>query len=149
MTKFLITLSIFWCILVGGLFVILSNPFLYICSLLFGVTLILHIGFTPWKIQLRYFRYFLWLAREIFNSAVSVTKYVYGSEKYYYSPKASWIKSKQKSDFDLILYANSITLTPGTITVDIDGKDLLIHALDESSIRDLGRGEMDGKIRSH
>jgi multicomponent Na+:H+ antiporter subunit E len=149
MTKFLIALSIFWCILVGGLSAILSNPFLYTCPMLFGVALIMYIGFAPWKIQLRYLRYFLWLAREIFHSAVSVTKYIYGSEKYHYSPKASWIKSKQRSDFDLTLYANSITLTPGTITVDIDGKMLLVHALDQSGIRDLERGDMDAKIYHH
>ena len=41
------------------------------------------------------------------------------------------LKSGMKSDFALLMLANSITLTPGTLTVDVDEKsnDLFIHVL--------------------
>lgn len=41
-------------------------------------------------------------------------------------------KTKLKSDFTRMLLANSITLTPGTITVSLKGDEYTIHCLDES-----------------
>ena len=38
-------------------------------------------------------------------------------------------KVTARSDFEVTSYANSITLTPGTVTVDVDGDMLLVHAL--------------------
>lgn len=43
------------------------------------------------------------------------------------------VKTKLKSPFGRLILANSITLTPGTITVDIDGDDLYIHWLSMES----------------
>jgi multicomponent Na+:H+ antiporter subunit E len=145
MTIFFIILLSFWLILIGSYESILQNSPLHICSILLGIGAISKYGFLPSKLRLR-FGYFLWLAREIFNSAVNVTKYIYGGEKYTFEPKVAWIESRQKNELDLVLYANSITLTPGTITVDLDGKKLLVHALDMSGIKDLQRGEMDLRI---
>jgi len=47
------------------------------------------------------------------------------------------VKSDLKSDFGIFMLANSITLTPGTITVDIDEEthDLFIHNIN------IGEGE--------
>jgi len=46
------------------------------------------------------------------------------------------LKSEMKSDFALLMLANSITLTPGTLTVDIDEKnnDLFIHVINVDEI---------------
>ncbi len=40
------------------------------------------------------------------------------------------LKTTLKSDYDKLLLANAITLTPGTITLELEGDDLYIHVLD-------------------
>jgi len=47
-----------------------------------------------------------------------------------------------------VLYANSITLTPGTLSVDLDENELTVHALQKSSIDELKEGGMEKKISS-
>jgi multicomponent Na+:H+ antiporter subunit E len=145
MTIFIAIAFFFWFIIIGGISPILHNPMLHICSIIFGIAAISKYGFMPQKIGIR-LRYFLWLVREIFNSAINVTKYIYSSEKYTFKPEVRWIESRQKNEADLVLYANSITLTPGTITIDLEGRKLLVHALDSSGIKDLQKGEMDMNI---
>lgn len=39
------------------------------------------------------------------------------------------LKTILKSDSDKLLLANAITLTPGTITLELDGEDLYVHVL--------------------
>ncbi len=39
------------------------------------------------------------------------------------------LKTILKSDSDKLLLANAITLTPGTITLELDGEDLYLHVL--------------------
>jgi multicomponent Na+:H+ antiporter subunit E len=57
------------------------------------------------------------------------------------------IKSIQKSDIGLVIYANSITLTPGTITLSLLNNDLMIHALDVELMDDLEGGKMDKIVK--
>ncbi len=45
-----------------------------------------------------------------------------------------------------VIFGNSITLTPGTITVDILDNYLVIHALDNKSAEDIVNGEMEKRI---
>jgi len=40
------------------------------------------------------------------------------------------LKTTLDNDYDKLLLANAITLTPGTITLDLDGEDIYIHILD-------------------
>ena len=56
--------------------------------------------------------------------------------------------ASQKSDLGKVLFANSITLTPGTVTIETEDKSFLVHALNvtESSISDLKY--MDEKVTS-
>jgi len=61
-------------------------------------------------------------------------------------PRIIKFRSKLKSDMALVTFANSITLTPGTITVDVslDG-DFKVHAIDKASGEPLP-GEMEARI---
>ncbi|MEM0955410.1 MAG: Na+/H+ antiporter subunit E [Pseudomonadota bacterium] len=52
-----------------------------------------------------------------------------------------------QSDGELVTLGNSITLTPGTVTVEIAPGEVLVHALDEDSTQDLRTGAMETKIR--
>jgi multicomponent Na+:H+ antiporter subunit E len=55
-------------------------------------------------------------------------------------PVFEWINSEQKNDTSLVIYGNSITLTPGTVTLNISNGMLLVHALEQSSIDNLKFG---------
>ncbi len=73
--------------------------------------------------------YFFVLIIEIFKSAVAVYKRVY-SKKIEIQPQMVFFDVDIESEFLRFVLANSITLTPGTITVDVDGKHFCVHALD-------------------
>ena len=89
--------------------------------------------------------YFLWLLKEIAKASWTVTKIIW-SRDLRISPVVAWIPTKQRTDICRVIYANSITLTPGTITIDLEDKAVLVHALEKSGIEDLRTGEMDGRI---
>ncbi|MFO7599816.1 MAG: Na+/H+ antiporter subunit E [Candidatus Desulfacyla sp.] len=61
-------------------------------------------------------------------------------------PSIIRFQSKLKDDLPLVIFANSITLTPGTITVyvSVDG-DFQVHAIDKKSGEPLP-GEMEARI---
>jgi multicomponent Na+:H+ antiporter subunit E len=46
----------------------------------------------------------------------------------------------------MVLLGNSVTLTPGTITVEVDGNHLLVHAIDEAAGEDLTSGLIERKL---
>ncbi len=55
-------------------------------------------------------------------------------------------KTKLKKDLSLMTFGNSITLTPGTITVLIEDGDFYVHAIDKKVADDLLTGEMEDKV---
>ena len=50
------------------------------------------------------------------------------------------------SDGELVVLGNSITLTPGTITVEVAPGEVIVHAIDTSSQQDLASGVLDDKV---
>lgn len=89
--------------------------------------------------------YLPWLAKEIFSAALDVSKLVWGNSTT--SPALVRLENKlSKNNIGSVIYANSITLTPGTITVDIDGNHLLVHALTAEGAADLESGRMQSKV---
>ncbi len=93
---------------------------------------------------LRVFRYFFVFIKEMIKANLDVVKIVL-SPKLKMTPGIIAYKMDVKTDAGITLLANSITLTPGTLSVDIskDRKTLYIHALHiedaaelEQSIRD-------------
>jgi multicomponent Na+:H+ antiporter subunit E len=45
-----------------------------------------------------------------------------------------------------VVLGNSITLTPGTITVEIAPGELVVHAIDEASCADVADGALDARV---
>lgn len=83
----------------------------------------------------RFVRYVPWLMIEIIKANLHVTYLVFHPRMMeLIDPRIIKFRSKLKSDLALVTFANSITLTPGTITVDvsIDG-DFKVHAIDKAS----------------
>jgi multicomponent Na+:H+ antiporter subunit E len=70
------------------------------------------------------------LMLEIIKSNIAVIKLIWRKEAP--QPNLVHFKTKLKSDAFKVLVANSITLTPGTYTVVLDGQDYAVHALDAS-----------------
>ncbi|MDH3671814.1 MAG: Na+/H+ antiporter subunit E [Gammaproteobacteria bacterium] len=56
------------------------------------------------------------------------------------------VKASQKSRLGKVVYANSITLTPGTVSIDIKGNEIEVHALTRTAAQDLKRGHMDRRV---
>jgi multicomponent Na+:H+ antiporter subunit E len=61
-------------------------------------------------------------------------------------PRVTHVKTKLKTDFAKVTYGNSITLTPGTITMDIDGDDFYVHSLSRKVEEDLEGGDMERRV---
>lgn len=89
--------------------------------------------------------YWLWLLKEMVKSGFAVTKLVW-SPHMKISPCFHWVPLSQSSDLGRAVYANSVTLTPGTVCVDVDQHCMFLHALEESSIEELRDGEMDNRV---
>jgi multicomponent Na+:H+ antiporter subunit E len=90
--------------------------------------------------------YFPWLFAEIAKSAWSVTRIVL-NPSLPISPTMTVVKASQRSAAGVVSYANSITLTPGTITVGVSGDRLTVHALTREGADDLEAGGMDARVR--
>ena len=97
----------------------------------------------PLKLLLRLPFYWLWLAKEIIKSGITTTKIIWSND---YSPELIKIKASQKNSTGIANYANAITLTPGTVTIEIEKNNLLVHALSKELSEDLQSGEMDRLI---
>lgn len=90
--------------------------------------------------------YFFWLLKEILMSAIEVVK-ISWRRNLAIQPMLEPIESIQTKDIGIVTYANSITLTPGTVTLSVEGKVLLVHALDIKFMDDLQEGEMDNRVK--
>ena len=89
--------------------------------------------------------YWLWLFKEIILANVDVTKRIL-APRLPINPCLFRVEATQREELGKVIYANSITLTPGTVTVDIDGDELVVHALSDSTKDDLETGEMDRRV---
>ncbi len=91
--------------------------------------------------------YWPWLVKEIAKSAVNVSRLIL-DPKLPISPTLMRTRASQKTSTGLVSYANSITLTPGTISVEINNgeKEILVHALSRDAAESLAEGEMDRRV---
>jgi len=99
----------------------------------------------PLRIPFKIPGYHLWLVKEIILANITVVKHIWLGNSTI-SPVLTRIKAHQKTDMGKVIYANSITLTPGTVTVDLAGDDITVHALLRDNIEELQTGEMDRRI---
>jgi len=93
----------------------------------------------------RFFSAGPWFLGQIFSANLHVA-YLALSPKMPIDPQIIRFTTKLESDISWVALANSITLTPGTITVDIREGEFFVHALDRKVAYDLNTGEMEDKI---
>jgi len=99
----------------------------------------------PVHLTWRALLYWPWLIVEIVKANIDVAKRIL-IPSIGISPTMIRIKTSQTSDLGKVVYANSITLTPGTISVEIANDEILVHALSKSGAEDLLTGEMDRRV---
>ncbi len=92
-----------------------------------------------WKKAFLLFRYLLILLVEIMKANVTAMKLLF-SERYEIEPALVHFRTDLKTKFARALLANSITLTPGTITVSLKGDELWVHCLDKTLAEGLSDG---------
>ena len=56
-------------------------------------------------------------------------------------------KNNLKTDLGMVILANSITLTPGTVTIDVNENDFFIHVISEKAAQSLISGEMQARVK--
>lgn len=89
--------------------------------------------------------YWAWLGWEICKANWDVARRVLRPGKTI-SPTLVRVPSSQKTDLGRVLFANSITLTPGTVTLHVEPGFVDVHALTREAAADLLDGEMDRRV---
>jgi len=96
---------------------------------------------------IKFIPYGFWLIIQILKSNIDVCKRIL-DPKLPINPQLVVVKSTQSSNLAKVIYANSITLTPGTISIDLDQSDIEVHSLSKIGVEGLKTGVMDKKITS-
>ena len=143
-----VVLSIFWLLLSGHFsFLLLS----------LGVVSVLAVVLIAWRMDVidheghpihmswRALLYWPWLLWEIVKANIDVAKAIIQGEMPI-EPLVMDVECTQKSELGQVIYANSITLTPGTVTIAVEGNTLHVHALTPVAREGLETGEMDRRV---
>lgn len=94
----------------------------------------------------RFAAYVPWLLYQIYLANIYVVKLaLHPNMRNLIQPHVVKFKTSLKSDFAKVAFANSITLTPGTITVLIEGDDFYVHAIDQTVAESLP-GDMEKRV---
>jgi len=92
-----------------------------------------------------FFGYWPWLAREILRSALDVSRRIL-DPRLPISPALARFAPSQRSDLGLVIHANSITLTPGIVSIEVAPGEFLVHALTAEGAAGLAGSEMDRRV---
>ncbi|MEL0083927.1 MAG: Na+/H+ antiporter subunit E [Gammaproteobacteria bacterium] len=96
----------------------------------------------PVHLTLRAPFFWIWLVWEIVKSNLQVIKIIL-DPKLPISPRVFSVPVTQKTDMGRVIYANSITLTPGTVSLQVLEDRIAVHALTRAGQEGLEEGEMD------
>jgi len=91
----------------------------------------------------RLIQYTLWLIKEILKSNIATAKVIIMKSE---EPELFSVKATQKTNEGKVTYANSITLTPGTVTTQIKNDIFEVHALTKDFGDDVRSSEMDKMV---
>ena len=123
----------------------------------FGVASTLFVTWIAWRMRIvdrdsvplqflpHVLTYLPWLTLEVIKANLHVGRRILtpGSS---ITPLMSRYRGHEKTDVGRFTYANSITLTPGTITTGVYGEEMEIHALTRESMDGTEEGSMDRQV---
>ncbi len=99
---------------------------------------------VPVSLGWRTLVYWPWLLKQIALSNIDVTRRVL-SPSLPVSPVSFEVTALQRTPLGRTIFANSITLTPGTVSMSVDGETILVHALTKEGRDEVLAGEMNRK----
>ena len=140
----------FWLLLNGRWTAEIALTGAAVCGLVY-LFLWKYLGYSPrkeWQAARRLpglAAYALWLVGQIFASATATIRLIW-SPRLIAEPRLVAFRSRLKTRAGRTLLANSITLTPGTITADQTGDRFLVHCLDSDFAEGLADSEMEKRI---
>lgn len=117
---------------------------------LFSVTIIIYLSVRmdridkeiyPAHMTILTLRFWLFLAREIIVANIDVIKRIFRPGKSI-SPQMLEVPLTQETDVARVIYANAITMTPGTVSMHLDKKTITVHTLSAEAADDLRSGRM-------
>ena len=89
--------------------------------------------------------YWFWLLVKIVKSNLDVARTILGVGDPP-APNVAIVKPSQRTELGQVIHANSITLTPGTIAIELEDGEITVHALTRASAEDLATGAMDERV---
>lgn len=92
-------------------------------------------------LSLRLLRYLPWLVKDVLVSAVAVVRKVW-APRTALRPVVGITPTDDLSSLSQVVYANSITFTPGTLSLDVDEDRIKVHSLEAADIESLNTGRM-------
>ena len=99
----------------------------------------------PLNLTFSIFPYWFWLIHQTILANIDVARLVWRGPAAI-SPRVITVKGLQKTDLGLVIFANSITLTPGTLSMDLNAGEITVHALTKESAEDVLSGEMNRRV---
>jgi len=105
-----------------------------------------HSPFVPkFRLWLRIILYLPWLFYKIIESSLQLTKLIL-HPALPIAPQLISVETKLRHRAAVVLLGNSITLTPGTITAEVDRNKLIVHAMDKVLAEDITSKQIESKI---
>lgn len=99
----------------------------------------------PLHMSLRLARFWVRLLWDIVVSNLHVMRLIF-SPRSRLSPEVVRVATQHRGDLAQVVLANAITLTPGTVTMEIDDDHLVVHALTRASADEIRAGTMDRRV---
>lgn len=148
MTGLLFFLALLWWVLSGY-----TKPLL----ISLGIVSVLFVAFIshrmdvvdeeshPLHLSLKLVRYWLYLLWQIVLSNVTMVATIL-SPNPDINPRIISVRINQRSELGKVVLGNSVTLTPGTVTLQIEGDLIEVHALNDESAQGVEQGTFDQRV---
>ena len=151
--SFLITaiaMFIFWILLSGEFTFILITSGVVASLIVAYLSHDIFVGKADLKTEtgrvFKFIVYIPWLLWEIILANVEIA-YLVLNPKPLIDPQLVHFKNDLKTDLGIVTLAHSITLTPGTVTVEANREEFIIHAIWQKSAEGIISGEMQRKVK--
>ena len=99
----------------------------------------------PVSVFIRTIAFVPWLLYQVLRANLIVVKMIV-SPRLKLAPQIVSVISTQRTEVGKAIHANAITLTPGTISLDVRGQRILVHALDQKTAADPADRELNRRV---
>lgn len=148
--SFVTTLAVLWLLLSGHYSPLLLTLGAVSCALVAWLAhrmTAVDAETQPWHLGLPLFGYWLWLAGAIARANVKMVRRIL-HPRLPIDPAVVHVRAHERTELGQTIFANSITLTPGTVSVGLSEGAIRVHAISHTDAANLEGGAMDRWIRS-